>query len=118
MRALDYDLHESQLADQATGCRGCPEGQLYDSSGNKLTDEEAAELFLDEQLIEAPNAGAGSYRGVMERLGVTVTEVLEQSSSAGDWTLLTDKGIVFQHNRYQYHGFSYALDRHAIPWEP
>jgi hypothetical protein len=107
-------IQEAETADQATGCSGSPEGQLYSNGGDRVTDEEAAELFAAGNLIEAPNAGAGSYREVLARLGVEVSEVLDWTSSAGDWVFATPAGVVYQHNRYPYHGFSYGLDPSAI----
>lgn len=106
---------EADVADRATGCHGSPEGQLYSAEGLRIADDEAAEIFLTGVAIEAPNAGAGAYRQILARLGVKVYEVLDQTSSAGNWSFQTDEGIVFQNNRHPYHGFSYILDRIAIP---
>lgn len=104
------------FAEQATGCfQHGKLGQLYDCQGQQLTDEQAQDLFLDEQPIEVPNAGAGSYRAILKRLGFTAVELSESTSSAGDWTFVAFDGEtwypVWQSNRYPRHGFSYVLGR-------
>lgn len=107
-----------QICEEATGCRAnmADGGPMYDRTGRHLTDEQAADLFRDGQLIEVPNAGAGSFTTVLPRLGYQFVEPYETGSSAGDWTLCARENadadcwfVVHQTNRYPYHGFMYAL---------
>ena len=106
---------EAEIADQATGCREVtPRGQLYLRGGFKVTDEEARKAFCEGETIEDPNAGAGSYRNFLERMGISGTiDVFDQTASSGDWTLLvevmdTEWAMIIQANRYPYHGFRYT----------
>ena len=105
-------------ADQATGCRESQPkgGQLYVAAGDEgraVTDKEAARLFREGTEIEAPNAGAGSYAAVLERLGYKSCEAVETCSSAGDWTIRVRGALVCQRNRYPRHGFGYTLHKGA-----
>ena len=109
------------IADQATGCRQNPAtptgGQLWvktdDGYGREVTDKEARRLFRDGTEIEAPNAGAGSYAVILERLGFSAVEAEDHTSSAGDWIFCVPSGLVFQSNRYPRHGFAYQYQRDA-----
>ena len=61
--------------------------------------------------------GAGSYAGYAFARGFTIIEVLDWSSSAGDWTFIVSKNgqvwyILEQQNNWPEPGFS-----HAIEWE-
>ena len=64
--------------------------------------------------VAYPNAGAGSYHTVAEQLGYQEAQAVETSSSSGDWTLAFYDGVswyvVYQTNRYPYHGFDYSVD--------
>jgi hypothetical protein len=110
-----------QAAEQATGCNQNPAtpegGQLWVSThngeGRKVSDSEARRLFREGNEIEAPNAGAGSYITILERLGFTAVEVEDHTSSAGDWTFKVPSGLVFQRNRYPHCGFAYQYQRDA-----
>lgn len=113
LRKLDQVLEE-YAAGQATGCRGSGVlGKFYNDSGNELTDDEAQDLLLEGKTVEVPNAGAGSYRSVFERLKFEDVDVYEWSSSAGDWTFVVYDGQAwypaFQSNRYPHHGFRYSM---------
>ena len=105
----------AMAADQATGCREhVPAGgQLYDNEGNPVSDDTARRLLRDGCMIEVPNAGAGSYNAILERLGFTQVKVENQTSSAGDWIFKVRSGLVFQYNRYPYHGFSYTFQKYG-----
>lgn len=106
---------QKQASEQATGCQENPTGigQFYDNKGNALTPKQARQAFRDGQIIEVPNAGAGSYYKILESLGYKTIEDVERGSSAGDWTLAvkTRDGwrAVYQENRYPFHGFRYSL---------
>jgi hypothetical protein len=110
------------IAEQATGCHENPAvaagGPLWTPAGNgdgrKVTDEEARRLFRDGIEIAAPNAGAGSYGAILERLGFPAVEVEDTTSSAGDWSFRIPSGTVFQTNRYPHCGFAYQYQRDAI----
>ena len=104
------------IAEEATGIHeniggGGPFWIPGASSGCKVTDKQAQIHFDEGGIIHAPNAGAGSYRSVLERLGCTDVELVDSTSSAGDWFFkaeLNGKPIrIWQNNRYPYHGFSY-----------
>ena len=111
-----------EAADQATGCyEHAEDAQLYrdvHGKGIPITDEEAAQLLLKEE-IHDPNAGAGTYRRFAERIGFVQVKVFDQTSSAGDWTFIVSSdnetwGILYQENRYPYHGFKYSLAPRAV----
>lgn len=109
------DEVQSVFAEQATGCYEHPAGlgSVYDRHGQAISWEAAQDIFLERfDAIEVPNAGAGSYRKVFQALNYTEVELLESSSSAGDWTFMAFDGcywdVVFQTNRYPRHGFSYS----------
>jgi len=117
---------EQQIAEQATGCRQHGTlGQYYagpinrkgrvSSEGNELTTKQAYDFLREGGAVSVPNAGAGSYREFFKSLGLEV-EVVEQSSSAGDWTFAVKDGdegdwyVASQSNRYPRHGFDYCVD--------
>src|ERR1035437_5862714 len=104
-------LQNQVIAEQATGCveRVTAGGQFYDGDGDKVSDAKARKLFRKGELIEAPNAGAGSYDAILARLGYKTVEVEDWTSSAGDWTFAVKGGYVSQLNRYPFHGFKYML---------
>ena len=102
------------IAKTATGCRErvVAGGQFYDGRGEKISDTAARRLVRDGEAVEAPNAGAGSYRAVARRLGYKKIEVENWTSSAGDWQFRLHGGLfLFQRNRYPYHGFMYSVGR-------
>lgn len=107
------DLMQAQACDQATGCRQRMPlgGQLYDHNGQPISDSKACQLFREGAVIEAPNAGAGSYNHILRRLGFSKVEVEDWTSSAGDWCFRVKTGFVFQNNRYPYHGFAYSFQK-------
>ena len=98
------------IAEQATGIseRVRDGGKLYDDAGNAISDTAARRIFRNGGTVAAPNAGAGSYRAILARLGFNKVEVEEWSSSAGDWCFRVRGGFVCQSNRYPYHGFIYG----------
>ena len=102
------------VAEQATGCRErvADGGQFYDGRGEKISDTAARRLIREGEAVEAPNAGAGSYRAVARRLGYRKIEVENWTSSAGDWQFLLHGGLfLFQNNRYPLSGFAYSVGR-------
>lgn len=104
-----------QAAESVTGCVGNRSGigTFFDDRGNKITTGQARVIFNQYGIVEVPNAGAGSYAGVFDKLGYIKVEVYDQGSSAGDWVFGISDGrtwrCAFQTNRYPYHGFSYKL---------
>ena len=63
--------------------------------------------------------GAGSYREAFRKMGYPYLEVLEQCSSAGDWTFIVscDKEnwyIAWQTNNWPRAGFSYSVDQDTL----
>lgn len=111
---------QERAAEDATGCNANPHGlgKLYADGGEVVSVTKAKRLFRDGKSIEIPNAGAGSYNKVLAMLGYKRVEVVDWTSSAGDWTLAirTADGWkpVSQENRHPYHGFRYALC--STPW--
>jgi len=105
---------ERAMAEQATGCvqRGAL-GQLYRDGGEPLDDAAARAAFAEGAVIHAPNAGAGSYGEMFRRLGADSCEIVDSTSSAGDWSFALEMGgpwrVAVQENRHPYHGFRYAL---------
>jgi hypothetical protein len=100
-----------EVCGQATGCRQTPGGpySLYDDDGNKISDREARRLILSGAAIEDPNAGAGSYADLCWRLGLGDPQVLDWTSSAGNWCFHTEAGILVQEHRYPRHGYRYYI---------
>lgn len=106
-------LMEQELCESGTGIRASSAdgGPFYDDSGNRLSDTAARKAFRNNEAIAVPNAGAGSFREVLVRLGYQRVEVEDWTSSAGDWVLTVRSGTVTQDNRYPKYGFSYRLQR-------
>ena len=107
---------EQYIAESMTGCvatrnPACVKGgQLYDDKDNKLSDTEARKWFRKGDTIHVPNAGAGSYKTILRRLGFKWCKVEDWTSSAGDWCFrVWGKRIVSQSNLHPHHGFSYSL---------
>lgn len=108
-------MNNDIVAEQATGCvaRVQNGGTMYSDNGNPLSNKAARKIFRDGGNVEVPNAGAGSYKTILQRLGFKKISVDNWSSSAGDWSFLVQgKRIVFQENRYPYHGFRYSMFPH------
>lgn len=104
---------ERITAEQATGCAASQRdgGQLYLTGGKPVSDAEARQAFRQGKCVHAPNAGAGSYRDVLERMGLSPIQVEDWTSSAGDWYFRVKGGLlVFQENRYPFHGFKYSME--------
>lgn len=113
-----YTTHSDpklQFAEDATGMREHPHGfgQIYDKHGQPLTHEEAQDALIGGQPIHVPNAGAGSYEAVLEALGYTECDTYDQTSSAGEWSLVAYDGMdwyaIYQSNRYPGFGFTYQI---------
>lgn len=84
---------------------------LYNSDGEKVSDEDARKILDEGGTIEDPNASAQCFTHFALRMGLGRPEVLDWTSSAGDWCFdLPDDGrILIQTNRYPRYGFMYAL---------
>lgn len=84
---------------------------LYNSDGEKISDKEARKILDEGGIIEDPNASAHCFTSFALRMGLGRPEVLDWTSSAGDWCFdLPDDGrVLIQTNRYPYFGFMYAL---------
>ena len=108
------------MEEEATGISASPGRQLYARGGTKLDDEAAAEALRRGETVEAPWAGASSYRDVFERLGFKIGTVIDQCSSAGDWSMLVQNEadelfyVACQFNRHPRCGFSYAVDTQRV----
>ena len=102
-----------EMCEDATGCKQQGDIIYYNGQGEKITREEASNLFLDNKLIEVPSAGSGSFQEVITDLGFDEARVIDWTSSAGDWCFgaKNEHGwfIVSQENRYPYHGFKYMV---------
>lgn len=102
-------------AESATGCVESSSGigTFFNDKGNKITVGQARVIFNQFGTVEVPNAGAGSYAEVFDKLGYVEVESYDQGSSAGDWVFGISDGrtwrCAFQTNRYPYHGFAYKL---------
>ena len=103
---MNKNIAEESTGIQETGL------QLW-SENVKINAKKAQKLLFEEQEIAVPGAGAGSYDEVFEMLGFEKVEVIEWSSSAGDWSFgVKDKTgwrLAWQENRYTYHGFRYSI---------
>jgi len=103
---------EVATAESATGCvaRAQDGGPFWKHPGVKISDVEARKLFREGVQVHAPNAGAGSYKSILNRLGFTAYKVEDWTSSSGDWCFaIWGQRLVFQANRYPYHGFAYSM---------
>lgn len=104
---------EQYAAEQATGCRQRGALVFYNDDGHEVTIEQAADLFWEHEPVIVPAAGAGSYRPILMDFGCEDIEVLDWTSSAGDWVFAIKDGdtwrVVFQANRYPHCGFRYRL---------
>jgi hypothetical protein len=101
---------EKQVCKDATGIRQCKTlGKFYDGKGNEIKISQARKIFRQGEIVEVPNAGAGSFREVLKMLGYKKIDVYEWCSSAGDWTFKIKGHFVCQENRYPYFGFRYSL---------
>lgn len=105
--------NEKMMSEEATGCYQQGEIVFYNEGGDKITNEEATKLFENNEIVEVPNAGAGSFREIISLLGFSELEVIDWTSSAGDWAFGVKNEIgwfvVWQENRYPYYGFKYCL---------
>jgi hypothetical protein len=88
-------------------------GQLHSDDGTPISDSAARKAFRLGFTIAAPNAGAGSFRQILARLGYQRVTVEDWTSSAGDWSFIVSAGIVTQTNRHPYFGFTYYLHRRS-----
>jgi len=109
---------EKQMAEEATGISENPRGlgKLFACPGVELTPEAARNYISDGELVEVPNAGAGSYTAFFTDIcKFEKVQVIDWTSSAGDWVFgVLDNECwypAFQTNRYPRHGFSYSVDR-------
>ena len=102
-----------EMAESGTGIRErvINGGPLWDNKGNQISDTKASQLFRQGEEIAAPNAGAGSYKTILKRLGFAKVDVLNWSSSAGDWQFSVRGGYVCQENRWPYCGFKYSFTK-------
>jgi len=104
---------EKQMSEQATGCFQHGSLVYYDETGTKITPKQAEDLLKTNQQIEVPSAGAGSYKEIFTSLGFEEIEIIDSTSSAGDWTLGVKNCygwfVAVQENRYPYHGFKYSI---------
>jgi hypothetical protein len=127
---------ESEAEEEATGITESPRGLgiYYEGAHNvegrvtpggaALSIDEARQAILEGISVEVPNAGAGSYRAFFESIGFKEVRVVENMSSAGDWTfgVLGENNlwhIATQTNRFPRHGFEYSVawDKFATEFE-
>jgi len=64
-------------------------------------------------------SGAGGYREAFRKMGFQYLEVLDQTSSAGDWTFIVsnnkeDWHLAWQENNWPRAGFSYSIDLDTV----
>jgi len=115
------NINEKYLSEQTTGCVQQGKIVYYQEGGKKVTPKQAAELLQNNELVEVPSAGAGNFREIFEDLGFDKVEVIDWTSSAGDWTfgVKNDDGwvVATQENRYPYHGFRYNISDLFLPCE-
>jgi len=113
--------YEKKMSEQATGCVQQGKIVYFKEGGEKITLKQAAELLQNNEVVEVPSAGAGSFREIFTDLGFDEVEVICWSSSAGDWTfgVKNDVGwfVAIQENRYPYHGFKYSVSDLVLPCE-
>ena len=109
---------EKNMTETATGIKENPHGlgSFYDGKGNTLTNDDARVTFaIKNNSVEVPNAGAGSFREVFAILGFQRVEVIDWTSSAGDWSFAIFNGLewfmVSQENRWPKCGFTYSFDK-------
>jgi len=78
---------------------------------------EALMELVEQQAAEQATGcgGAGSYRDYAKSQGYPFCEVLDWTSSAGDWTFLISKDghewqVLYQENNWPRAGFTYTID--------
>lgn len=102
------------IANQATGCYPSGNIQFYNNKRIKLTLKQAIKAINQGDVVEVPDAGAGSYDEIFKMLGFTKIQAICLTSSAGDWSFgVKDKTgwrLASQENRYPYRGFRYIID--------
>ncbi len=112
---------ERELCEAGTGIREHRSGygKLYAHGGAELTHEAAYYELRNNKQVEVPNAGSQTFRQFFKEVGYDEVDVLEWSSSAGDWSFMVRDGdgwfAAFQTNRYPYHGFAYSVN-YEIPF--
>ena len=106
-------MNKKNVAEQATGIKQTGNIQFW-SDDMKIKEKQAKEFLYQNKEVAVPNAGAGSYDEAFENLGFDKIEIVESTSSAGDWTFgIKDKTgwrLAWQENRYPYYGFRYSID--------
>lgn len=97
------------MHEQATGL-----GKFYARGGDLLSLCEAEHTLMSGESVEVPNAGSGSYRKFFALTGFDEVKVIDNSSSAGDWSFGVRRGkrwyLADQSNRYPHYGFRYAVN--------
>jgi hypothetical protein len=102
----------NNVAEEATGI--CQQGSInFQDRHGKISLVEAKKRFLNNEEVEVPGAGAGSYDEVFKLLGFNGVKLVESCSSAGDWQFNIRKNKLWvtaiQLNRYPYYGFKYIM---------
>ena len=76
------------------------------------------EFGTDKRIAEQATGcrGAGNYKDYAEKHGYKFLEVLDWTSSAGDWSFIVSKDkkhwrILYQENKYPHSGFRYSLSK-------
>ena len=113
------NVMEKTVCEQATGCQQVGSIIFYDDKGNKISVKEAKKIIQDYGIVEVPQAGAGSFREVFDSLGFEEAEIVDSTSSAGDWGLGVKNEVgwfpAWQENRYPYNGFRYSINDSICP---
>lgn len=113
--------NEQRMCEEATGCVQAGRLVYYGEGGTEFSEYDAAKAFQNYELIEVPEAGAGSYREIFTAFGFDDVEVNDWTSSAGDWSFgvrIGDKWyMASQENRHPRHGFKYLLSDMVLPCE-
>jgi len=112
------DISARLMAEQSTGLAQPTKGlgKYYINESLHVSPQSAYDMLRDGRAtqIHLPNAGAGSYREFFRSLGLETLAVVNQSSSAGDWTFAVKDGDywypAFQTNRHPRNGFSYSIN--------
>jgi hypothetical protein len=109
---------EQQMAEEATGIVSRGPLRLFRADTEEEIDATTARgLLLSGVGVVCPGAGAGGYKDLCGMLELGPASVYDNSSSAADWSFWLPEfwKMLFQTNRFPFHGFLYTVGE-PEPW--
>ena len=91
-----------------------------DPHGEALSPEQIEQIAWESETLAVPDASGSDYIDFFLMCGAEKVKVLDNTSSAADWTFAVKKDalwyIAFQYNNWPNSGFSYCIDAvHSHP---